>query len=66
MKMMLRLGLLAFFVTLGMAATDQKANLDHLIDEVFSKKGQGETIPNEKPCNKGLGECVPYYLVRKQ
>jgi hypothetical protein len=54
------LGLVA--VTSG--ETQEKGSLDDLIGDVFNTPGRSENIPNEKPCNGGAGECVPYYLVR--
>jgi hypothetical protein len=54
------LGLVA--VTSG--ETQEKGSLDDLIGDVFNTPGRSEDIPNEKPCNGGAGECVPYYLVR--
>lgn len=62
---MWRLAILAFCVALGSTQTAEKGNLDDLIDDVFAKSpAQPQDIPNEKPCNGGKGECVPYYLVR--
>lgn len=61
--MLLKLCILGFFaVTIG--ETQQKGNLDDLIGDVFNTPGRTDTVVNEKPCNGGAGECVPYYLVR--
>lgn len=50
-------------VTLG--ETQDKGNLDALIGDVFNNNpGRSDNVPNEKPCQGGAGECVPYYLVR--
>lgn len=49
-------------VTLG--ETQEKGNLDALIGDVFNNPGRVDNVPNEKPCQGGAGECVPYYLVR--
>lgn len=40
-------------------------NLDDLITDVFSNPQTDASrvnTPNDKPCNGGKGECVPYYL----
>lgn len=62
--MLLKLAILGLFaVTIG--ETQEKGSLDDLIGDVFNNNpGRTENIPNEKPCNGGAGECVPYYLVR--
>ena len=49
-------------VTLG--ETQEQGNLDALIGDVFNTPGRSDNVPNEKPCQGGAGECVPYYLVR--
>jgi len=59
-KLCLLFGL--FAIALG----QEKGSLDDLISDVFSKPPQNEgrvgPATNEKPCNGGAGECVPYYL----
>lgn len=56
--------ILALLVASGSSDTAEKGNLDDLIDDVFGSPARSQNIPNEKPCNNGNGECVPYYLVR--
>ena len=61
--MLLKLCILGLFaVTIG--ETQEKGNLDELIGDVFNTPGRSE-VQNEKPCNGGAGECVPYYLLSR-
>jgi hypothetical protein len=60
--LLLKLCILGFFsVTIG--ETQEKGSLDDLIGDVFNNPGRTDEVPNEKPCQGGAGECVPYYLV---
>jgi len=62
--MLLKLCLLGLLSTVRSQAVAEKGNLGDLIKDVFegNTETRVEPIPNEKPCNGGLGECVPYYL----
>lgn len=62
--MLFKLCLLGFLSAV-LAAVDEKGNLDDIIQGVFGGNDPNEarnSVPNEKPCNNGAGECVPYYL----
>lgn len=62
--MMFKLCLLGL-LSVAFAAVDEKGNLDDIIKGVFGgndPNGARNNVPNEKPCNGGAGECVPYYL----
>lgn len=56
--------ILALLVASGSSNTAEKGNLDDLIDDVFGSPARSQNTANEKLCNNGNGECVPYYLVR--
>ncbi|CRL07164.1 CLUMA_CG020152, isoform A [Clunio marinus] len=57
---------LAFIVSVFSQSAQEKGNLDDLIGDVFGSNEPTDNsltdVVNEKLCNGGLGECVPYYL----
>lgn len=60
--MLLKLFIVGFFAVTS-SETQEETDLKALIGNVFTNPARSE-VPNEKPCNDGAGECVPYYLVR--
>lgn len=63
--MLIKVCLLVGLLSVALAAVDEKGNLDDIIKGVFDGNDPNaarNNVPNEKPCNGGAGECVPYYL----